>query len=729
MYISSRIATSFDIRFLSIQKLMIHRSDNYTFLLVQKGGVTVKSDTLNCAISVGDLLLLEPGVSYTLQSLSQNQLFYFQCDKHFLDTHIPMGYHVEVNSSLEKKERFRSLCSILENIALRYQDETHPYAFISLIYQFLNDLLTFHLVPNKPLRDAEGDDHIQERVQKIKLYIDQHYHLPLFLQVLADELYLSPQYLSKFFKQHMGITFNKYLNNVRISHAYEELIYTDHSMTEIAYNNGFSNTSAFNKLFHDVYGESPTNVRKQYLDTSHTLSAKNSVENSAEIVPLPIAKHYVTPISYANHRDYYPSWRDTINIGPLSVALTVAFHEAFKRAQKDLKFKYVRFNNIFSEEIIRPLHTPGEYDFFNLDMIFDFFRDVHVIPFIEVCYRPPKISLSTGKPLSADTLFEPEHTLDHEIELLDALLRHYIFRYGYEAVSQWRFEIWHKRSEHFDISESPAAYWRKFQTFYDCIKSHLPECAVGGPGFNTANPAEDFKRLLEEMNRQKLSPDFFSICIYSYEPTLYQMADERTPAGKLRILSGNTDHCLHIVQSYKKLLLSYAPESAPLYITEFNSGLNGLNYVAASAFQAAFVFHNVASLFLETPCIAYWHFSDMRDDLQYDPQIFATGMGLLDRNGIPKSAFHTYGILAKLSGRLVTSGKNYIATTNGKNKYQVMMCHYVHYNNNYCFTYQNPLDIGHTYDVFEEIGNRAVRLELSDIPPGRYKCTNYNLNR
>ena len=54
---------------------------------------------------------------------------------------------------------------------------------------------------------------------------------------IAGALYLSETYFSKYIKQKFGMTFVEYLNEIRIRHAVEDLLYTEHSLTRIAMDN------------------------------------------------------------------------------------------------------------------------------------------------------------------------------------------------------------------------------------------------------------------------------------------------------------------------------------------------------------------------------------------------------------------------------------------------------------------------------------------------------------
>ena len=727
MFISSRIAETFEANLFSVNTTQTFSSENYVFLLVQRGAFHILAQKQKYVLAKNDLILLYPGTEYTFQYLSNNQIFMFSCKNTFLDNYIPYGYRLECNSSIGKKDDFTRLYHVLEQLGILYTDETRRFAFISNLYALLDILFPDFLIPEKEKTENETAQYSQKRIETIRQYIDQHYHLPIYLQTLADEMFLSPQYLSKFIRQHMGITFNKYLNKVRMEHAYDELISTDHSIAEIAFNNGFSNVSAFNKLFRDVYELSPTAWRREH--TSLPDASRKELLFSGTDDNETVSRSAPLSISYAKFTGYYPSWRDTINIGVLSNALSIFLHTALSSAQTELRFKYVRFNNIFDDNIVQYIPASDDFDFTNLDMIFDFFQSVGLLPFIEICYKPPKTSITPDTFRNTGDLFAQERPEREIIKALDALLRHCIYRYGHSEVSRWRFEIWAKHDELLHYLETPKEYWDKYTALYNVIKALVPDCAVGGPGYNTSGNIQTFHALMQEMKKRQIFPDFFSIYIYCYAPGEYVAKDAADLEDTFLSLSTNPDFPEQIFDIYQKEILKYTSEDIPLYVTEFNSGLYGSNYIAASAFQAAFLCRHSLGLFQKSPCIAYWYFSDISFDMTPDPHNYATGLGLIEQHGIPNPGFFAYVMMAKLKSRLAASGRNYIATTNGRNKYQFLIYHYVHYNNNFCFTYNTFLPIGNTYEAFADAESEQTLVYLKDIPVGRYKCTMYILNR
>ncbi len=87
---------------------------------------------------------------------------------------------------------------------------------------------------------------------------------PITLEEIAKKFYLSTGYLSRYFKQKMGMGFSRFLMNIRLKHSMKDLLYTSESISQIAMNNGFPNTKSYSTLFKEVYGMPPHAYRKNH---------------------------------------------------------------------------------------------------------------------------------------------------------------------------------------------------------------------------------------------------------------------------------------------------------------------------------------------------------------------------------------------------------------------------------------------------------------------------------
>lgn len=104
-----------------------------------------------------------------------------------------------------------------------------------------------------------------QRMRALTDYIQDHYYEPITLSDLAEVVHLNPSYLSRFFKQHFGMTFFEYVTSIRLDHAYRQIRQTDLPIMVICDLCGFQTYHQFNKEFKKIYGMTPNQLRKKRL--------------------------------------------------------------------------------------------------------------------------------------------------------------------------------------------------------------------------------------------------------------------------------------------------------------------------------------------------------------------------------------------------------------------------------------------------------------------------------
>jgi two-component system response regulator YesN len=83
------------------------------------------------------------------------------------------------------------------------------------------------------------------------------------LDEVAACVYLSPSYFSKVFKQEMEMSFNTYLNYIRIEMSKKLLSDPSIAIVDISNLVGFEDQSYFSKVFKKMTGLSPKKFREQ----------------------------------------------------------------------------------------------------------------------------------------------------------------------------------------------------------------------------------------------------------------------------------------------------------------------------------------------------------------------------------------------------------------------------------------------------------------------------------
>lgn len=93
-------------------------------------------------------------------------------------------------------------------------------------------------------------------------YIRENYHNNLSLDNVAQQVFISPYYLSHLFKEELGITFVEYLTRVRLEEAKKLLKEPNLSIEAVASEVGYDDASYFSKVFKKNMGISPNQYRK-----------------------------------------------------------------------------------------------------------------------------------------------------------------------------------------------------------------------------------------------------------------------------------------------------------------------------------------------------------------------------------------------------------------------------------------------------------------------------------
>ncbi len=178
-------------------------------------------------------------------------------------------FDYSVNEALFLSEKEEEIInSIVRNIRQEYQSNIDKFSqniIISQIETLLNyserfyqrQFITRKITNHKILEQMENilEDYFNNDLVKGGLPSVQH---------IAEELHVSPNYLSGLLKVLTGQSTQQHIHNKLIEKAKEKLSTTDLSVSEIAYELGFEHSQSFSKLFKSKTNQSPLEFRKSF---------------------------------------------------------------------------------------------------------------------------------------------------------------------------------------------------------------------------------------------------------------------------------------------------------------------------------------------------------------------------------------------------------------------------------------------------------------------------------
>jgi transcriptional regulator GlxA family with amidase domain len=109
----------------------------------------------------------------------------------------------------------------------------------------------------------------QAAVPQSVRYVDRHFREPLRLADVAAGAHLSPHYFSEQFRLYTGVTFQRYLQERRLSFAHALLAASTLSVTEVCHAAGFSSLSHFGRAYRRRYGAAPSVTRRERRSRDH----------------------------------------------------------------------------------------------------------------------------------------------------------------------------------------------------------------------------------------------------------------------------------------------------------------------------------------------------------------------------------------------------------------------------------------------------------------------------
>lgn len=118
--------------------------------------------------------------------------------------------------------------------------------------------------PSTPsLGDEKEEKQSNQIVNMAVEYINEHYMESLSLTKVAEEVGVTPGYLTTLFAQTIGDGFVDYLNKIRVDRACNYLHDGQLKIYEVAYKVGFKDEKYFTRVFKKITKVSPSQFRKK----------------------------------------------------------------------------------------------------------------------------------------------------------------------------------------------------------------------------------------------------------------------------------------------------------------------------------------------------------------------------------------------------------------------------------------------------------------------------------
>ncbi|HKE93234.1 MAG TPA: hypothetical protein VKB34_02925, partial [Povalibacter sp.] len=333
-----------------------------------------------------------------------------------------------------------------------------------------------------------------------------------------------------------------------------------------------------------------------------------------------------------------------------------------KIAVDELGFRYLRFHDIFHDALgtVRQVEGRTVYDWTTLDELYDQLRAKGIRPFVELGFSPRAMATSP------QTIFYWKGNTSHPVpeqwrDLVDAFVRHVRDRYGAEEVRRWYFEVWNEPNlDGFWEGADQKAYFELYERSARAIKAIDPALRVGGPSTAGAAWVPEFLSYAKE---HAVPVDFVTTHTYGVDHGFF---DEKGQSDQK--LSASPDAIVGDIRRVRQQISQSPYADLPLYFTEWSTSYNPRDSVHDSYICAAYILSKLKATQGVVQGMSYWAYTDLFEEPGPPPTPFHGGFGLLNREGIRKSAFFAYKYLHALRGREIPSADaESILATDGAN--------------------------------------------------------------
>lgn len=259
----------FDIRFVTMNhNSPFHWHRELEILYILNGHASVNMEGRRYELNPLDAIVIDYAkVHEVIYELPQTMGICIHVSRQMLRRYLADAELVELSCAQERLtpengEYYSELCSYLKELTVLYvnQKKTYQLKSTALILNILACLIEhFSVKVLGSVSAAKAGS--MERLEQICDYVEQHYKEEITLKDIAEELGLNKEYFCRFFKQNTGSSFIPYVNQVRLSHIYQDLLHTDDGVQQIIERHGFLNQKLFYRMFKERYDCTPREVR------------------------------------------------------------------------------------------------------------------------------------------------------------------------------------------------------------------------------------------------------------------------------------------------------------------------------------------------------------------------------------------------------------------------------------------------------------------------------------
>jgi len=359
----------------------------------------------------------------------------------------------------------------------------------------------------------------------------------------------------------------------------------------------------------------------------------------------------ITINAQASSHPFPHYWEKMFGSGHAILSLRQSYRRDLKAVKHVTDFQYVRFHGIFDRDVgLYSENSQGqpEYNFTNVDQIYDGLLANGVRPFVELSFMPQALASTPERQgFFYHPYIAPPKDWNRWGDLVQSFAQHLVARYGINEVSQWYFEVWNEPNISFWAGKpKQATYFHLYDVAARALKSVSPRLRVGGPATAQAGWVSAF---IKHCSNGNVPVDFVSTHVYGNDTAEDVFGTHQKIARR--------DMVVMAVRKVHQEVQSSPMPNLPIIFSEYNASYSNIRNVIDSPFMGPWLAETISRCDRLVHLLSYWAFSDVFEEQGVAKTPFYGGFGLVATGNIPKAVYNDFALLHRL-GRERLDQKN-----------------------------------------------------------------------
>jgi xylan 1,4-beta-xylosidase len=730
----------------SVNQFDMHGHKEVELLLVLKGELQLIVNGIRYELKEDDLFFVNSGQMHSTTGQGENIIVAIQVNLEYFENIYPQIKNISFQwptgaQTYQYQEVFQEIRRYIAQMVGDYRRAEKGYQLA--IESGLNSLLLIILrnIPQAQKQETVQSGKDMQRIQNILSYIEEHYTERITLEEVAKQEFMNSYYLSHFFKAKLGISFQEYLNYIRLNKAISLLGSSGENITDIALKSGFANVKSFHNSFRNVYGKTPGEYRRAgefvipesgervaYLefDSYQALSKLETflIKERESLVPVDVKVQRKSIFVDCNAKAAKRrNWKHLAAVGRAYDCMRSDLQEQIKLARQELGIEYLRFHGVFSDEMrVVTRNKQGDLVFYwqYIDIVLDFLIKQEIHPILNFTFMPSALASKNITTFWYQGNISVPKSWEEWQELVHQFMLHCINRYGPKEVRRWYFEIWNE-PDYMWVS-SIEDYFEMYRVTVKAIKSADAQLNISGPSimsFNEQN-LQWLWKFISFINKEAMPLDTFTYHLYGECESILKNATLIPSLGDMDYFTGSVENMEQIMSEFRRPVKE-------IFITEYNASAVHKNYLSDTMFSACHMIYNFLKNHNRVNGIVPWVLSDIfEEDFELQGS-FHGGFGMITLEGIKKPTWYAQWFLSQLGEEVVSQGEDYIVTRIGED-IQILAFSYLFYDKIYQAGDRSLLTYHRRYDVFGAKDDLHIGFDINSLK-GSYEKREYLLNR